>query len=133
MSVKRTIFQVPDAVNVKITLLVIDVVMCGFGRLYCRHFRAISQNSLTLIKKRKLSWNGIMVLFYNFSKSASVSFFRWKTVYLGLEYGNNAWKVRESSIYHYLRQSIWDLRLLETGLCSAVLCLFLQPIFVDVL
>jgi adenosylmethionine-8-amino-7-oxononanoate aminotransferase len=42
--VKDTIFQVLEAVNVKIALLVSDAIMCGFGRLYCR------QNSLTLIK-----------------------------------------------------------------------------------
>jgi hypothetical protein len=35
--VKGTIFQVLEAVDVKIILLVSDVMMCDFGRLYCRH------------------------------------------------------------------------------------------------
>lgn len=80
-------------------------------------FRAISLNSLTFINviyREMEFWYYV----YNFSKSGSVSFFRWKTVYLGLEYGNNAWQVRESIDYYYLRQSVWNLRLLKPGLCS---------------
>jgi len=39
VSVKCTTFQVLEAVNVKITLLASDAMMCGFGRLYCRHLQ----------------------------------------------------------------------------------------------